>query len=112
VSPKILGSLIALAISLIGGSQLLSSTQPNAEYSVAYNNLHGVLESSYSFYLLNNNDLVSAYQNGCKESSACGSIDSGSYVSFDSTSNNLLSCAGTTCLRGEIQHGQLVIYPA
>ena len=97
---KIVLSLIGVAATIIGGSELLSQLQQQTDYLVARENLYTTLESAKTFTDINLLSLDQAYTAAIAENSNSGIIIS---------TNGLLSCSGSVCLSGNLVNGSISI---
>jgi len=100
---KIIGSLIALALTMTGGYELLNSIQPQSEQTVIYNSIDSTLNDANSLMALNGLDLKTAVQTALQENPK--GLDNGMIY----TNGYIVYSINNTCMQGTINGGVNVI---
>lgn len=100
---KIIGSLIALAISMTGGYELLNSIQPQSENLVVTKSINATLDNAKAMMDLNGLDVNVAVQQSVIEN------NTGVSNGMISNSGYVLYTVGNTCMKGTIVNDEKVI---
>jgi hypothetical protein len=96
---KIIGSLIALAVSMTGGYELLNTIQPHSETITVSQSINSTLDNAYALMQLNGTPLNIAVQQAVIENNK--GVENG----MISNSGYVIYTIGNTCMKGTINAG-------